>query len=114
MSTPARSGLTALIDSHMRCTVCDAPMGGCDCWTRCSCGWSFEKGEACRNPIHAAEQAAEERARAIAGNIAADLARLYPEPMRYASGGFRKTLRETIRQEVKAALLEAQAPEDQE
>lgn len=37
-------------NSRMRCTLCDAPMGKCDCWTKCSCGWSFEKGTACRNP----------------------------------------------------------------
>ncbi len=103
----ARSGLARLIGSAVTCTICDAPMGGCDCWTWCGYGWNFRTGEACRNPVHAAEQAAEERARAIAGTVAADLARLYPEPMRHASGGFRKTLSEMIRREVKAALLEA-------
>ena len=43
----------------MRCTVCgapwgtaDAPWGTCDCWERCSCGWSFRAGETCRNPVH--------------------------------------------------------------
>ncbi len=108
----ARSGLAALIDRTARCTICHSPMGGCGCWTRCACGWNFRTGETCRNPIHAAEQAAEERARAIASTVAADLARLYPEPMRHASGGFRKTLREMIRREVKAALLEAQDPEE--
>ncbi|MEN3238927.1 hypothetical protein PUR29_36440 [Methylobacterium ajmalii] len=110
----ARAGLAALIDSQARCAICDAPMGGCGCWTRCSCGWNFRTGEACRNPIHAAEQAADERARAVAGTVAADLARLYPEPMRHASGGFRKTLREMIRREVKAALIEVQSPGDSE
>ncbi len=78
----------------------------------CTCGWSFRKGEACRNPIHTDEQAAEERARAIAGTVAADLARLYPEPMRHASGGFRKDAARDDPPEVKAALIEVQSPGD--
>ena len=24
----------------MRCVKCNAPMGKCDCWTPCPCGWS--------------------------------------------------------------------------
>lgn len=48
------SGIRRAIDAVMRCTVCGAPMGMCDCWTRCPCGWSFEKGTTCRNPAHAA------------------------------------------------------------
>jgi hypothetical protein len=36
--------------ADMKCTLCDKPMGTCDCWTKCSCGWSYEKGTECRNP----------------------------------------------------------------
>ena len=42
--------LDALVDSVMRCTVCGAKMGECDCWTRCGCGWSYRKGTSCNNP----------------------------------------------------------------
>ncbi len=36
---------------NMKCTLCGVNMKiGCDCWTKCSCGWSFEKGTKCRNP----------------------------------------------------------------
>lgn len=36
----------------MKCVKCSAAMGACDCWTKCPCGWSFEKGTKCRNPTH--------------------------------------------------------------
>ena len=36
--------------SGMRCTKCEAPAGTCTCWERCSCGWTTERGKACRNP----------------------------------------------------------------
>ena len=39
-----------MIDAVVRCTICGAKMGGCDCWTPCPCGWSYEKGKKCRNP----------------------------------------------------------------
>jgi hypothetical protein len=26
--------------TDMRCTKCNAPMGQCDWWEKCSCGWS--------------------------------------------------------------------------
>jgi len=43
--------IDALLDrSKMRCTLCNALMGQCDCWTECPCGWSFQKSTACRNP----------------------------------------------------------------
>lgn len=35
--------------SMLRCTLCEKA-GGCDCWTKCPCGWTFEKGTKCRNP----------------------------------------------------------------
>ena len=41
--------------STMKCTICGAPSGTCDCWERCHCGFSFPKGEECKNPLHAAE-----------------------------------------------------------
>ena len=40
-----------LLDAvDFRCTKCNAPMGACDCWERCSCGWMAEKGTPCGNP----------------------------------------------------------------
>ena len=36
--------------ANLKCTVCRAPMGGCDCWSECECGWRFLRGEACHNP----------------------------------------------------------------
>jgi len=42
--------INRMVDAVMRCVKCDAPMGTCDCWTRCSCGWFAEKGKPCRNP----------------------------------------------------------------
>jgi pyocin large subunit-like protein len=48
-----RTPIDALIDnSDLRCMVCRSPMGTCDCWTKCACGWLFEKDTKCRNPIH--------------------------------------------------------------
>ena len=47
-----RTPLQRTVDSVMKCTVCGAPMGKCDCWTKCSCGWSYRKGSYCTNPIH--------------------------------------------------------------
>lgn len=41
----------------LKCTVCGTAYGGCDCWTKCrqpGCSWSYQKGEQCRNPAHAA------------------------------------------------------------
>lgn len=49
----ARTPIVTMIDrAGLRCTVCDTPQGGCDCWSECSCGWSFRKGQTCRNPVH--------------------------------------------------------------
>lgn len=36
--------------ADMRCTICNARAGACDCWTKCKCGWSHEKDAKCRNP----------------------------------------------------------------
>lgn len=41
--------------SMLKCTVCNAQAGTCDCWTKCrqpGCTWSFLKGTSCRNPAH--------------------------------------------------------------
>lgn len=46
MSTP----IERLIDAGMKCLLCGAAMGRCDCWEKCSCGYSARKGEPCRNP----------------------------------------------------------------
>jgi hypothetical protein len=32
----------------MKCTKCGR--AECDCWERCSCGWTTEAGKQCRNP----------------------------------------------------------------
>ena len=37
---------------EMRCTLCNALWGQCDCWVRCECGWSYEKGTQCSNRTH--------------------------------------------------------------
>ena len=46
------SPIDSLIKSNIRCTLCNAPYGKCDCWTPCQCGWVYEKGTSCNNPIH--------------------------------------------------------------
>ena len=51
------SPIERMIDmADMRCTVCNAKAGTCDCWSKCpveGCSWSIEKGHKCRNPNHA-------------------------------------------------------------
>jgi hypothetical protein len=32
-----------------KCLACGSS-AGCDCWEKCSCGWTAEKGQMCRNP----------------------------------------------------------------
>lgn len=44
--------LGRMIAATVRCVICGARLGGCDCWTKCDCGWSFRKGGSCRNSIH--------------------------------------------------------------
>lgn len=44
-----------------KCFLCGAPMGGCDCWTPCKCGWTYEKGTECRNPKCSAKTSAGEQ-----------------------------------------------------
>lgn len=44
----------SIIDSlpltDLRCLVCGAKAGACDCWVVCSCGWSARKHQPCGNP----------------------------------------------------------------
>ena len=51
-----RSGMDVHLDrfvrQSVRCTKCGAGYGKCDCWTECRCGWLYERGGQCRNPIH--------------------------------------------------------------
>lgn len=44
--------INRLIDSIVKCVKCGAGKGECDCWTKCSCGWEYERGGSCRNPVH--------------------------------------------------------------
>jgi hypothetical protein len=44
------SPIDMLIDTaSMRCTVCGARAGTCQCWIQCSCGWIYQRGSECRN-----------------------------------------------------------------
>lgn len=39
-----------MIKAVVKCTLCGAPYGACDCWCKCpKCGWSYEKGKKCRH-----------------------------------------------------------------
>lgn len=34
-----------MIDAVMKCVICGAPYGKCDCWSKCpKCGWTIQKG----------------------------------------------------------------------
>ena len=90
----------------MFCTICGAAAGTCGCWTECRCGIANPTGEECRNPVHGEERAAEEFAEHVALNVVEHMKAMYPEPMKHASGGFRKTLSGTIKREVRACILE--------
>ena len=51
VATSKKSPMDILFDkADMKCTLCEKPIGTCDYWTQCDCGWSFEKGTQCRNP----------------------------------------------------------------
>ncbi|MCM8735152.1 hypothetical protein M5E06_13265 [Azospirillum sp. A1-3] len=48
-----RKPIDALFDTaSFACTKCGAKAWTCSCWVKCSCGWSFENGGQCRNPVH--------------------------------------------------------------
>ena len=49
---PSSSPVDRMIDAAVKCTKCGAGYGRCDCWTQCRCGWSYERGGQCRNPVH--------------------------------------------------------------
>ena len=38
------------LKAKMKCTICDAKAGTCNCWLDCACGWKYRNGESCRNP----------------------------------------------------------------
>jgi hypothetical protein len=110
---PAPSPIERLIDaSGLRCTVCGAPKGACQCWVECRCGRAYLRGEACGNPIHEREREAQTVAEAVAASVISEVRSVYPEPMKHASGGFRRTLQQTIIREVKAVVLAAISPEE--
>jgi hypothetical protein len=88
--------------ADMRCTKCSKPAGTCQCWTRCPCGWSYETGTACRNPMHAIDEAAE----ALAGHVAADAIErtraVYPKQL--AHPGFVRSLTEHIKRSARETI----------
>lgn len=50
-SSAMKSPIETLIDrSSLKCTLCGAGMG------KCACGWSYERGGKCRNPVHASKK----------------------------------------------------------
>jgi triphosphoribosyl-dephospho-CoA synthetase len=53
------------------CTVCGQPMGACDCWIKCECGISNQKGDECRNQVwHVSKRFAEELAEEVVSDMA--------------------------------------------
>jgi hypothetical protein len=44
--------ISRAVYAGVKCTICGAGYGKCDCWTPCACGWVFEKGTKCNNPAH--------------------------------------------------------------
>lgn len=45
--TKPRAPIETMVDAVVRCTMCGALPGACDCWTQCHCGSVFLKGEKC-------------------------------------------------------------------
>lgn len=45
-----------MIMNAVNCTKCGAKYGACNCWTKCSCGWSYAQEETCGNPIHGGDK----------------------------------------------------------
>lgn len=103
----ALSPLKRMIDAAVRCVRCDQTTAKCDCYRKCRCGRTAPKDEACSNPLHAVEEEAAATAKAVATAVLARMSELYPESMRHASGGFKKTLRGHIQREVSQALIDA-------
>lgn len=103
----ALSPLERMIDAAVRCVRCGKTATECECYRKCRCGHTVPKDEACSNPLHAVEEEAAAAAKAVATTILARMSEAYPEPMRHASGGFRKTLRAHIQREVSQMLIDA-------
>lgn len=41
--------LDKMILASVKCVVCGAGYGECNCWSKCkTCGWSYRTGEQCR------------------------------------------------------------------
>lgn len=41
---PGESAIDTLVKSSVRCVLCGAGYGGCDCWVKCpTCGWMYER-----------------------------------------------------------------------
>jgi hypothetical protein len=100
------SPLDAMIMATARCVRCGAKFGECDCWRECRCGRSYPRDGKCENPLHTMEECADTLAKSAATSIISGVAYYYPEPMKHASGGFRKTLRTHIEQEIRATILD--------
>lgn len=47
-----KTPIFSMVDACVGCVKCGAKYGKCECWTKCECGWLFEKGGKCRNPKH--------------------------------------------------------------
>lgn len=52
MPKEQKTPVNRAVDGVVKCTVCGAHLGACDCWQRCECGWNYRKGEMCNNPVH--------------------------------------------------------------
>jgi hypothetical protein len=49
-----------------KCTVCGKPQGICDCWVKCECGTTNQKGEECLNQVwHISQRFAQELAEEV-------------------------------------------------
>jgi hypothetical protein len=50
----SKTPIDAMLDKvDWRCTVCKTPSRiGCNCWTRCDCGYSYRTGTRRRNDVH--------------------------------------------------------------
>lgn len=67
----SRAPIDMLLDGVVfKCTICKAPMGTCDCWTKCQCGHSYRKGAKCQNIEHTCEEIARDLAAAVLVRIA--------------------------------------------
>lgn len=54
-----------------KCCACGADSGTCDCWVKCECGHSYQRGKECNNKVwHVARQFAEETADLIVKDMA--------------------------------------------